>query len=84
MITDFILNAVFSGIGALIGLIPAWSLPTDGPGSVSSLVGMLHTMNGVFPVIITIWGILAVVSLKLILQGWDAIVFVYHQFWGGD
>lgn len=82
MITDFILSAIFSGINALLSLAPAMTLPTM--NDQSSFFGIVKEADGIIPIFEIAIGLTAVLAVRIGLQGWDLIVFVYHQFWGGD
>ena len=83
MITDFIIGAFVSGIGALLDLVPVISIPSPGE-NFASFTGVIGGANKVFPVFWAMGGITAIVVLKIALNVWDLIVWVYHQFWGSD
>ena len=80
MITDFILGAIFGGISALISLIPTWSLPSYGGSPV--YLQFITQANRVFPLTEACLMLAAYLGLRVVLQSWDVIVFIYHQFWG--
>jgi hypothetical protein len=82
MITDFLLNVLFSGINALLSLVPSVSIPDVGANQ--NYMSSMYALNRIVPVEWTAIVILAYFSTKVSLQVWDMIVFVYHQFWGGD
>lgn len=84
MITDLVVTAILGAISALVGLIPSWTLP--GMDSTNGhVVGQyLYYTNTIVPMF-TIVGILAAsIALRGILAGGDLIIWIYHQFWGGD
>jgi len=82
MITKWIVDAFLAGLDALLSLLPSFTVPTwDNP---NGALGQVANLNRVFPVCTLILCILAVVVVMLALYAWDALVFVYHQFWGSN
>lgn len=83
MITDFVLDAIFGGIGALLGLAPSVTFPdTSGGTSGAWGIGIIHNMNNIVPISTAVSCLLALLALRVAMQAWDILVFVYHQFWG--
>lgn len=83
MIVDAILAAIFASIEALLGFMPELTL--SAPASIPSDVGrMFYNASRLFPMtqMITIWGLMF--TVKVALQVWDFLLFVYHQFWGAS
>lgn len=80
MITDFVLNAIFSGINALLGLMPTMSLPSSNP--YSTWIVDVYELNRIIPVVLIGTFLVAFLTIRVAMQGWDFILFVYHQFWG--
>jgi hypothetical protein len=83
LITDYVLTAVFAGLSALLGLIPAWTLPTPASAGVTAL-GIVSNLARIIPLVAITEAFAALLALQLLLTGWDFVVWVYHQFWGGD
>lgn len=83
MITDFVLNAIFGGISALLSLAPEASLPPTSSGG-GWEIGLVHNLNNIIPIGTMASCLLALLALRIAMQGWDIAVFVYHQFWGTD
>lgn len=80
MITDLIVGGFIGFIRALTNLVPTFTLPVPtGNGSVLALSGSL---NSIIPLNHIVIALLACIVVRLALVGWDAIVWVYHQFWG--
>lgn len=82
MITDLIIGGFIGFIRALTDLIPTFTLPVPtGNGSVLSIAGSL---NSIIPLNHILIAFFACVVVRLALAGWDALVWVYHQFWGSS
>lgn len=83
MITTFIMNLFFGCLNALLSLTPSYSLPTFS-SPIGDLGGYASQLSAVLPLdtiaLIAISGIV----LKIIMSGWDLLVFGYHQFWGSN
>lgn len=82
MITDFVLGAIFSGINALLSLMPAMTLPALDERN--QFFGIVKDADGIMPIFEIAAGLTAMVAIRLLIQSWDFVVFVYHQFWGSD
>lgn len=85
MITDAIIAAFFGGINALLSLMPTYVLPEGLTVDRTLIIGQYASLsNNIFPLgtIIQIAGL--GIGLKLLMFGWDFIVFIYHQFWGSS
>lgn len=82
MITDFVLNVLFTGINALLSLVPSVSIPSV--GSDTNYYAALYNLNRIIPIEWAAICFVAYFGTKVALQVWDFIVFVYHQFWGGS
>lgn len=82
MITKVIIDAFLACIDALVSLFPSFSLPSLPTGSPA--LSEVANLNRVFPVCTLILCITSAVVLMVALYGWDAIVWLYHQFWGSD
>lgn len=82
MITEFLLNGIFGGINALLGLMPDYVLPENTDGDKYSIGSYAAYANSVFPLatLVQITGL--AIGLRALLQGWELIVWIYHQFWG--
>lgn len=83
MITDFIIGAFVSGIGALLSLVPSVTIPDAGE-TFTQFAGVIGRANKVFPILVAVTCLGAIVTLKIALTAWEFIVFVYHQFWGSE
>lgn len=85
MITDLIITAVLGGINALLSLMPNWQLPTATENGFGGQIGQYAAMvDEFFPISTIVQIFLSWLGLRLLLAGWDFIVFVYHQFWGSN
>ena len=83
MITDAFLDAVFTGLNALLSLVPSFTFPTPGTGYATEL-HLVFAIKQIFPIELSVSLFVAYLTMHLLLLGWDLLVFVYHQFWGGD
>lgn len=83
MITDFILGAVFSGINALLSLMPAFTISPPG-NTWSQLIYDIGQVNNIVPMLAIFTVASMLIGLRVALTVWDFILFVYHQFWGSD
>lgn len=82
MITNLIVTAFLASVDALVSLFPSFSMPSfSGP---SSAIAAVANLNMLFPVCTLILCITSAVVIMIALYGWDAILWVYHQFWGSD
>lgn len=82
MITEWIITVFLASIDALFSLFPSFTVPTfDSPTGAFAKIG---TLNKLFPVTTLILCILAAVTIMVALYLWDAILFIYHQFWGSS
>jgi len=85
MVTGAIVTVLFTGVRAVMGLVPSWAPVTNPFTSVSfSFGGMLGSMNGYFPISVLLGCLVLLLSLKVFLLGWRVVLFIYHQFWGAD
>lgn len=84
MITDFVLNAIFGGLNALLSLVPSVTIWDASSAADASTVDVIHNASNVFPLAFLVGGLLSLLALRIALDGWDFLVWVYHQFWGGD
>lgn len=83
MITKILVTAFLASLNALLTLLPSWTLPDMDDGG--QIVGTyVYFINFIFPVVTILTVITASFALRGIMSGWDLIVWVYHQFWGGD
>lgn len=83
MIVDAILRAIFASIGALLTFMPEFEL--EAPAIIPSDLGrMFYHVSTIFPlgILLTIWGLMT--AIKVALNVWDFLLFVYHQFWGAS
>lgn len=83
MITEFIINIFLASIDALTGLFPSFDVPSFSESG-SGVFGTIGMLNDLFPVLTLILCLGAAILVILGLNGWDAIVFIYHQFWGSN
>lgn len=83
MITEFIINGFFAGLNALFSLMPDFILPEPSVGMLD-LASYATILDDVFPISTLVNLAIAAMLVRTIIFGWDAIVFVYHQFWGGN
>jgi hypothetical protein len=85
MVTGAIITVLFTGLRAVMGLVPSWGVVANPFESVSfSLGGMFGSMNAYFPVSVLLGCLVLLLSLKVFLLGWRVVVFIYHQFWGSN
>lgn len=86
MVTDAIFGVLFSGLSALLSLLPVWSLPTatDSTGPLGSILRAIITVDAVVPIRTAATALAASLALLLLLYAWDFLVWVYHQFWGSS
>lgn len=83
MITDAIIQALLGGISALIGLMPAYALPSQLISDNSLIVGQYAAgADKIFPLTTVINIIGLALTLKVLMLGADLIIWIYHQFWG--
>lgn len=82
MITDIIVGGFLALIRTLTDLIPAIPLPN--PSGSNSFLATLSTANSIIPLATIILGLFAMVAVRFGLYAWDAIVWIYHQFWGSS
>lgn len=82
MITNLIVTAFLASIDALTSLFPSFSMPSF--PAASSAISAVANLNMLFPVCTLILCITSAVVIMIALYGWDAILWVYHQFWGSD
>lgn len=82
MVTDALINAVFGGLNALLSLAPNWTLSP--PAYESGYLNIVYDFNKIVPIGDVVSALGIVLGLRVALQAWDFLVFVYHQFWGGD
>ena len=85
MITDAIITAFFGSINALLSLMPSYVLPTELVVDRTLIIGQYASLsNNIFP-LVTIAKIAGLaLAIKLLMFGWDFIVYIYHQFWGSS
>lgn len=84
MITDFVLNAIFGGIDALLSLAPNVGAPDTSAEVQRWNFALLDASNRVIPTKAMATVLLALLALKVAMLAFDAVVFVYHQFWGSQ
>lgn len=82
MITDIIISAFVAGIGALLDLLPTWTIPTI--PVTSAPITAAEQLSRVFPVMSVVVVLLLILGLKVLLGAFDVAVWVYHQFWGSS
>lgn len=80
MITDFIITAFLAGIDALVSLFPTVTFLTN----VNMGVKLPADINRIIPLNFILATALICLGIRLALDGWDAVVWVYHQFWGSS
>lgn len=88
MITDAIANAFFGALGALFTLIPDTGVlagftseQTDNGYALGNAFGLLDAS---VPIATLVAAAAMLLLLEIALQGWDLIVWIFHQFWGSD
>lgn len=82
VITDFIVSGFLGFIRTLTDLIPAFNLPQ--PETDGTVFGALGSLNAMAPLSAILLATIAALALRLGLVAWDAIVWIYHQFWGSS
>lgn len=80
---DYIVAAVLAAINSLFSLIPNYTLPYMDSAN-NSVVAYIFAGNTIIPVQTILQVIAASMALRAILGAWDGVVWIYHQFWGGD
>jgi hypothetical protein len=85
VITDLVVQGFLAGIGALLGLMPTVTFATAGStASFQEFGAQMHYANQFAPVeSLAVVG-LALFVLRLAMQLWVLIVWIYHQFWGAS
>lgn len=83
MITDFILDAIFAGINALLTLMPSLSI-SQPPSAFQAILGDIQGVNRIIPIAAIAGVIGAGLATRIALTGWDFLLLVYHQFWGSE
>lgn len=84
MIVDLIITAILGSINALLSLIPSWTLPTFGHDDGMAFAEYTQAMNHIVPITTILSIIGAAIALRVIMYGFDGIVWIFHQFWGSD
>ena len=84
MITDLIIRAFLGGINALLALLPSWSAPTAESNGSLVFGRFVAEANGILPITTMVQIASLALSLRLLMSGWDLVVFIYHQFWGSE
>lgn len=79
---DLIISAFLGMLNALIGLMPTITLPNV--ADFQSVLFQMDQANRIIPVKEMMTVFVLVMGIKLSMSAWDGIVWVYHQFWGGD
>ena len=82
MITDLILNAFLACIDALVSLLPTINLPPLIPFDL--IAQFSYSMNRVTPLGTVLQLMFVAIGIRLALQGWEFIQWIYHQFWGAS
>lgn len=81
MITGLVVTALLASLDALLSLLPGFTIPV----SSTSTVGELGwTLNQFLPVAVLCTAALAVLGWYALMNLWNLVVWVYHQFWGSD
>lgn len=82
MLVKYVIEAFLAGISSMLSLIPSLSFPTT--DSVPAIFANVYPFKDVFPLVWLLTCVGITITLKLALNGWDFIVFAYHQFWGSN
>lgn len=82
MITDVLVSAILGGLTALLSLLPSFTMPDA--GLYDGFMGNIIKVDYVFPIIFLFQCIVVLFTVELLMRSWDLIVWLYHQFWGGD
>lgn len=83
MITDMIIGGFLGFIRTLVSLIPDIPMPDISAGN-GQFLSTAGSLNSILPLSTILIATAAALALRFGLVAWDAIVWVYHQFWGGS
>lgn len=85
MVTYALLVLVVSVVLGTVANLPTYTLPTEAINANAAQVGAwASALNGYAPVAQLGAALLLLVGLKLALLAWQAVLFIYHQFWGSS
>lgn len=85
MITAALFDAGSRILAALFALVPTTNLDTSGFAAAGATVGAaIFGFNDYFPISTFFQALGLVFAVWVVLGGWNAIVWVYHQFWGSS
>lgn len=85
MITDFLLETLAGIILGLLTPLPKHTIDMGGlAGSASDVGATAAALNGYAPIASLGIALSVLLGLKLALLSWQAIVWIYHQFWGSN
>lgn len=79
MIFDKVIAALFAVLGALLGLLPAWSFDTGFSDAVSALTQGVQIANAFFPVQTLGICLASVFVLRAAMGGWVVAVWLYEK-----
>lgn len=79
MIFDKVISILFGLLGALLGLLPAWSFDTGFSDAASALTQGVQIANAFFPVQTLGICLAAVLGLRAAMGGWQVAVWLYDK-----
>jgi hypothetical protein len=82
VITDALIGTFLTLLDALVSLFPSWTPPVLSAST--GAVAAVQQASAIFPVASMVQALVACLLLLVLLQGWDLVVWVFHQFWGSD
>lgn len=85
MITAALLEAAARVLASLFALVPDVALDVDDFGNVGTMLGSsAFGFNDYFPVTALFGAVALLLTVWFSMAAWNAIVWVYHQFWGSS
>lgn len=82
MLLDFLIAVLVSFVNAILSLLPTFTFPS--PNTTGGIFPLLGALGRVIPLSDIISIVLIALAIIIALYIWDALVFVYHQFWGSN
>lgn len=85
MIFQWILNALAAILSAILSVLPDWDLPTnDWVGALTWVGRSASLFSNYWPLTATAVCVGIVITVRICLSCWQAILFAYHQVWGSS
>jgi len=84
VITDLIISALLGGLNAILSLLPDYALPTVIESAGLRLGTYAAKADALFPFLTVAQITGLALALRLLMSGYDFLVWLYHQFWGSS